>query len=680
MANKLQHESSPYLLQHAHNPVDWYAWGPEAFDRAMAEDKPVLVSIGYSTCHWCHVMERESFEDEQTAALMNERFINIKLDREEHPEIDQIYMEAVQLLTGGGGWPLNCFLLPDKRPFFGGTYYPPQASYNRPSWQDVLHHISKIYKEKREVVEGQADKLTELIKNGDKKLIDSSFATLKNSTPQKSDWSSLGKKLSDRYDTEWGGVGGAPKFPSMPSMFLTTYLYYYTGEERHGQHAAMTMQKMMMGGIHDVAGGGFARYATDKAWRIPHFEKMLYDNAQILEFLSILYKLESNPVYLKCAEDIVSFLEREMKSDQGLFFAALDADSEGVEGKFYTWSKAEILDHADSGWVDHIISYHMISDSGNWEGTNILYSDSDPLSYATEHDLNPDQWEGALDDFYGRLMETRASRIRPSLDHKILLSWNALLATALFQWKEAAPAAKLHQHAEFFLNQLIDRFYEPGNGVRRLMTDGIFKLNGNLDDYAYLIQALITGQQASDGERYIEVAIDLCNYVLDHFSDEEDLLFYFTPEGDENVVVRKKDVYDDALPCSNAVMCKNLIILGTILGREDLKERSVNMYHSITGSISRFPSAMATWCQAGLLIEYSIFEVEITGVSKGDWKKNIRQFFLPNKVISSRVNELLDETILTQSDLDQVFICKDNACEMPLNDFDKAVQRIKNIT
>lgn len=680
MPNNFQHESSPYLLQHANNPVDWYAWGPEAFERAVAEDKPVLVSIGYSTCHWCHVMERESFEDEATAVIMNERFINIKLDREEHPEIDQIYMEAVQLLTGSGGWPLNCFLLPDKRPFFGGTYYPPKAAYNRPSWQDVLHHISKIYSEKRDVVEGQADKLTELIRNGDKKLIDSSLTNLKNPSPLQSDWSSLGEKFAGRYDTEWGGVGGAPKFPSMPSMFLTLYLYYYTGEVRHWHHAEMTMKKMMLGGIHDIAGGGFARYATDREWIVPHFEKMLYDNAQILEFLAMLYKLNRRPEYLECAENIVNFLERELKSEEGLYYAALDADSEGVEGKFYTWSIKEVVEHSPPSWENFIIDFHRVSHQGNWEGTNILYTDTDRWTYAGNQGLHPEDWSEVLDGFYDALMKTRASRVRPSLDHKVLLSWNALLVTALFQWKEAAPSAKLHQQAESFLNHLIDRFYEKGKGVKRLMTDGIFKLKGNLDDYAYLIQSLIAGHQSCDDMRFIEVAEDLCNYVVAYFSDEDDLLFYFTPKGDENVIIRKKDVYDDALPCANAVMCKNLISIGTILGREDLKERSVSMYRSIAGTISRFPSAMATWCQAGLLIEHSIFEVEITGLSKVEWKKNIRQFFLPNKVISSRVSELLDETFLTQSDLDQVFICKANSCELPLNDLDKAIERIKNIT
>jgi len=679
MPNRLQYESSPYLLQHAHNPVDWYSWGQEAFGKAEREDKPILVSIGYSTCHWCHVMERESFEDPVVAAFMNQHYVNIKIDREEHPEIDQIYMEAVQLLTGAGGWPLNCFLLPDRRPFFGGTYFPPVSSYNRPSWRDTLHYIAGIFKEKRSMVEGQAERLTSMLKDGDKKWIKDDLVIPNEDSLPSIDWAIIYQKLESQFDRAWGGMGSAPKFPSVPTLQLLLYLDYYKKLDGGFNHLQFTMDKMMAGGIYDVVGGGFARYATDREWRIPHFEKMLYDNAQILDILSSIYKITGNDKYLECAERVVSFLNRELRDSSGLYYAALDADSEGVEGKFYTWTYESLKEIIPVSLQKHFFRFHKIVPDGNWEGVNILYSDGDASSYAEENGLENAIWKKQLNNIYDQLLSVRNTRVRPHLDHKVLLSWNALLVNALLKWREAAPDSSIHNHVGLFLDTLLDAFLNRGYRLYRVATNQSKKLRGNLDDYTYLIEALITAGQVLNDEKYFQIAERLTSVVFEDFTNEESLLFYFASLEDTDIPIRKTEIYDHALPSANAIMCKNLLALGTIVGNLDWVDHAKKMNAAVSDIFLKFPTAMASWSRVGLMMEFPFFEVEVIGTDKLEWEKKLLMRFLPNKVISTKVKPIADTTFQVQNELNQVLICRNQACELPKIDLETAIERIKSI-
>jgi uncharacterized protein len=679
MANRLSSEKSPYLLQHANNPVDWYPWSVEAFERAEIEDKPILVSIGYSTCHWCHVMERESFEDHSVAAFMNENFINIKIDREEYPEIDQIYMQAVQLLTGGGGWPLNCFLLPDRRPFYGGTYYPPSPAYNRPSWLQLLHHIRKIFSEKRQVAEDQATRLTELIEKGDNKFVkEVNLLEGKNADSPDFLWEEFTGKVLDQLDTEWGGFSGSPKFPSMPSFYLCLELSYYLKSERLRDHVLFTMDKMMTGGIHDVVGGGFARYATDRQWRIPHFEKMLYDNAQILQALAWLFQVSQEDRYYLCAKNLYHFLDREMKDTCGLYFAALDADSEGEEGKFYTYTYDELEKAVEGFNSGEILDFYNADQAGNWEEKNILFSDQLPEDYAESKGINASDWQKQLQAFHERLLKLREKRIRPGLDHKILLSWNALLAESFFCWQDALGIKSDIFSGEKLLEGLLREFLSDDYRLLRIKTNEEVYLPGNLDDYAYMISALIQGFQSTSKQKYLDIAVELNIRVKELFFDEEDEMYFFSSIDNDTVPVRVKDIFDHALPCAAAVMCLNKWKLGILTGNQKMKEKSIQMQKRLQESVMKFPSAMASWARAGLQMNFPFYEVEATGYDRDKILTEIKKAYLPNKLFVKRVIHMFEDQG-AMPDVAAILICSDNTCELPVTEVSESIERLKRI-
>jgi len=427
--NRLIHESSPYLLQHAQNPVDWYPWGEEALERARKEDKPILVSIGYAACHWCHVMERESFEDAAIASIMNEHFINIKIDREERPDLDHIYMDAVQAISGSGGWPLNVFLTPEAKPFYGGTYFPPVQAHNRSSWREVLLGIHAAFTERRNEINAQAENLTEHLTHSN------SFGLKIGKGPQdvkavKSEsLQTIAQQLLENADRVWGGFGNAPKFPQTFSIQFLLRHYHFTEDQSALDQALLSLDKMIYGGIYDQIGGGFARYSTDKAWFAPHFEKMLYDNALLVAVMSEAYQLTQHELYAKAIRQTLAFIEREMLDASGGFYSALDADSEGVEGKFYTWTKAEIntLLGEDAAIF---CAYYNITEEGNWEHSNILWVKTGASSFAGEHGIDIQALQTLLEKSGRILMKARDQRIRPALDDKILLGWNALMNQA----------------------------------------------------------------------------------------------------------------------------------------------------------------------------------------------------------------------------------------------------------
>jgi len=390
--NRLVHESSPYLLQHAHNPVDWFPWGEEALRKAKKEDKPILVSIGYAACHWCHVMERESFEDESTARMMNQYFVNIKIDREERPDLDHIYMDAVQSITGSGGWPLNVSLTPEAKPFYGGTYFPPERAYNRASWKEILEGIHKAYREKKHEIISQAENLTEHLQSANSFGFQNKSSQEKNSTVTNEHLNTITQNLLQSGDTVWGGFGKAPKFPQTFSIQFLLRQYHFTKNEAALQQALLSIDKMIAGGIHDQLGGGFSRYSTDNEWLAPHFEKMLYDNALLISVIAEAFQITANPTYSKTIQDCIAFIERELTSEEGGYFSALDADSEGVEGKFYTWSLAEIQELLKDDAVI-FCKYYQIENAGNWEHTNILWVRDSPEDFARLNGLELAEFE-----------------------------------------------------------------------------------------------------------------------------------------------------------------------------------------------------------------------------------------------------------------------------------------------
>jgi uncharacterized protein len=674
--NKLINETSPYLLQHAHNPVDWYAWKPEAFERAKAEDKPILVSIGYSTCHWCHVMERESFEVVDTAAFMNAHFINIKVDREERPDVDQIYMEACQVISGGGGWPLNCFLTPDGRPFFAGTYYPPEPAYQRPSWLQLLTNMVNAFKTQRQVVEEQADKLTDIIRNADSNFIKKkpeftqSLENPKNTegpfTRDKLD--NIYYALRERFDRVDGGFGGAPKFPSTFCIqFLLDY-YFYTKNEEALEHAELSLTKMIQGGIYDQLGGGFARYATDREWLIPHFEKMLYDNALILNNLCDAYKITKKDIYRETIEETLAFIEREMLNTKGGFYSAYDADSEGVEGKFYVWQKKEI-DTVLGEDAALFCAFYDVTDEGNWEEINILWRHKSYEEFATASGINILALKEKLKISRDKLFKIRDLRIKVGLDDKILLSWNALIISSYAKAYEALNTEGYKKNAVEGLDFILKKFKKSDQEFFHTYKNGHAQYDAFLEDYSYLIEAMLDVYHITFEKSYLYEAKALCEYVLQNFLDTNDNLFYFTSEKQTDILLRKKDLYDNATPSGNSTMLRNLQRLGILFDDAHYKTLTINMLQAVGDVIERYPSGFAKWASGFLSIVFPPLEIAIVGNEAFEKVLQINELFLPNKIVMASVEE--DNTLPLLKGKENegdtyIYICQDYACKMPV--------------
>ena len=679
--NHLQHETSPYLLQHAHNPVDWYAWKPEALERAKAEDKPILVSIGYSTCHWCHVMERESFEDEQIAAFMNEHFINIKVDREERPDVDQIYMEACQIMSGSGGWPLNCFLTPDGRPFFAGTYYPPKPAYNRPSWAQVLQNIANAFVTKRETVEDQANQLTGIIQKSSTKFISDQLEIDQKEALLDADLvQNIYLGLQRHFDTEDGGFGTAPKFPSSMSLQFLLQYYRYSSEENALDHALFSLDKMIQGGIYDQIGGGFARYAVDKSWLVPHFEKMLYDNALLISLLSDAYALTGKSSYEDSIRQTLGFIEREMTSAEGGFYAALDADSEGEEGKFYVWTKQEI-EKVLGKEAALFCAYYDVSDAGNWEGKTILWRPAILEEFAKARNLNPEELKKQFKAQGQQLLKERSKRIRPGLDDKILLSWNALMCSAYC--KAAAVLEDQHflQTAERNLRFLLEKFQQEDRaGFYHTYKDGKAQYEAFLDDYAFLIKATLDVYELNQDLTLIQKASDLCAFVLDQFLDRDNNLFYFTSEKQQDILLRRKELYDSAIPSGNAIMVHNLQRLGIIIGKESYRVQAIKMILAMKDAIEKYPSSFSMWASALIMEVGGIHEIAVLGEQAAEMAAAINAYYLPNKVLMASTIELEGYPLTAGKSIGddtKIFVCQNYACKMPVNSI-KAFEDLVN--
>lgn len=674
--NKLIDESSPYLLQHAHNPVNWYPWGEEALQRAKAENKPILVSIGYAACHWCHVMERESFEDEATAAVMNENFINIKIDREERPDLDHIYMDAVQAMTGSGGWPLNVFLTPACKPFYGGTYFPPQRAYNRPSWKETLQSVAQAFRERRHEIDAQAENLTSHIQEsnvfGTQSPEAEEYCTTANAD-------TITANILKAADKEWGGFGRAPKFPQ---TFSIQYLlrYYHTHKSRQPaiaaealQQALRSLDKMIQGGIYDQVGGGFARYSTDTEWLAPHFEKMLYDNALLVITLSEAYQLTKRERYKEVIDETIAFVKRELLHSANGFYAALDADSEGVEGKFYVWNKEEI-DRILGNDAGLFCEYYDVSEKGNWEHTNILRVTKPLEEFAAEKNMAPEEVKIVLQRSCKQLLTERDNRTRPLTDDKIILGWNALMNTACSKAYAATGNEEYRQLAISNMQFMLAAFSEKGSPAYfHTWKNGHAKYPAFLDDYAYLLQSLLQLQEITADTGWLRIATELAEHIISSFSEPETGFFFYTPAGQQDVIVRKKEVYDGAVPSGNAVMAVNLWHLSILLGDgkkgNDWKERSLKMANSLGGATTRYPTSFGNWACLLQEIAAGTNEIAITGPGFELVHKELLAAYLPHRVMMAA--ELPDEAwpLLAGkagSGKPSIYLCSNYTCRPPV--------------
>lgn len=679
MSNQLINETSPYLLQHAHNPVNWYPWGDEALQKAIVEDKPILVSIGYAACHWCHVMERESFENEETAALMNAHFINIKIDREERPDLDHIYMDAVQTMTGSGGWPLNVFLTPGKKPFYGGTYYPPQAYANRPSWKEVLAAVADAFQQKRPEIEKQAENLTQHLVEANAFGIQDTGAMAFTTDDADTACSNMLKQA----DTTWGGFGRAPKFPQTQTI---RYLLYYAALEatrpeslaaRAQAQALLSLDKLMEGGIYDQVGGGFARYATDTEWLVPHFEKMLYDNALLVTTLCEAYQVTGAERYKSCVEQTLAFVERELQHPLGGFYAALDADSEGVEGKFYVWSKGEI----DALLGDEALpftTYYDITETGNWEEKNIPRILRPKETVASGLGITATELDALLERGRARLLQERSKRVRPCLDDKVILGWNALMNTAYSKAFEATGNAAYKAKAVAGMQFLLDAFEAEAGRFLHVWKAGVAKYPAFLDDYAFLIEALLQLYRITTDRNWLLKADTICENVQADFAEEDTGYFYYTPRNQEDVILRKKEVYDGATPSGNAVMAGNLLTLAVLFNKPAWRLQGERMIAQLSNAILKYPTSFGAWMLDFYLVHKGFKEIVLLGDHSAAHQMLLSRF-LPQCIIMAATEADERFPMLAGKEAGNpllIYLCENYACRKPVQTLNELLSLI----
>ena len=650
MPNRLINETSPYLLQHAHNPVDWYAWGPEALERAAKEEKLILLSIGYSACHWCHVMEHESFENPSIAELMNRNFVNIKVDREERPDLDQIYMTAVQMMTGSGGWPMTVFLLPTGEPIFGGTYFPPDDRYGRPGFRRVLETIAEAYRTRRaEIAENAKGFREQLSRQGFRKneqeTIDASVLNI------------AYRAMAGRFDPRAGGFGGAPKFP--PSMSIDFLLrYYHRTDDEHALHMAVqTLDMMAFGGMYDQVGGGFHRYSTDDHWLVPHFEKMLYDNALLARVYVDAYRAIRDPLYKRIAEEILDFVVREMRNPNGAFYSTQDADSEGVEGKFYVWSLEEFRQLVGDD-ADLLAGYFDVTTHGNWEEKNILHVTREP----------DDELLSKVEAAKKKLYAAREKRIRPGRDEKVLTDWNGLMLRA---FAEAATylerddyRAVAEANANFILNTAWD-----GNRLLHSYKDGRARFNGYLDDYANVVDGLFALYELTFDYKWLEAAVRIADRMIEQFWDEQGGGFYFTGKDHESLLTRPKDFFDNATPSGNSVAADVLLRMAAVLGREDYRKKAEDIFLAAAGLLKQYASGFGRMLGALDFYIGPSKEIALAG-SPEPFISTLRKRYTPRTVVAAgtdpRIALLRDRPMV--SGRPTAYVCENFTCKQPVTD------------
>jgi uncharacterized protein len=649
MPNRLINETSPYLLQHANNPVDWHAWNSEALERAEKENKLILLSIGYSACHWCHVMEHESFENPAIARLMNDNFISIKVDREERPDLDQIYMTAVQMMTGSGGWPMTVFLLPSGEPVFGGTYFPPEDRYGRPGFPRVLQTIADAYRTRKdEMVQNAKGFRQELAKQ-----------TFRKSDNEKIDSSLLDgacRALAGRFDPKEGGFGGAPKFPPAMSIDFLLRYHHRTGDEHALHMAALTLDKMAYGGMYDQVGGGFHRYSTDDHWLVPHFEKMLYDNALLARAYTDAYRATGTPLYKRIAEETLDFVVREMRDPNGAFYSTQDADSEGVEGKYYVWRLDEFRQVVGAD-AEAIANHFDVTEGGNWEHTNILNLREEP-----DPSLEP-----KIESAKKKLYAARDRRIKPGRDEKVLTDWNGLMLRAF-----AEAAAYLgrddyrsiaESNADFLLNTMWD-----GNRLLHSFKDGRARFNGYLDDYANLADGLFALYELTFDAKWLHTAVQIADRMIERFWDAAGG-FYFTAVDHESLLTRTKDFFDNATPSGNSIAADVLLRMAAILDRKDYRQKAEDVFLTVAGSMKQYASGFGRMLAALDFHIGPVKEIAIVG-APDTFLQVFRSHYLPRSVVAAGSNQtvtlLQDRPMLDGKPT--AYVCENFACKQPVTD------------
>ena len=673
MSNRLINETSPYLLQHADNPVDWYPWSEEAFARAREEDKPVFLSVGYSACHWCHVMAHESFENEETARLMNSGFINIKVDREERPDVDSIYMRAVQAQTGRGGWPMSVFLTPEGKPFFGGTYFPPEDRHGMPGFSRVLHAIMEAYRDRRSDVVNSADQLVAHLNSG--------LMISQGQEPLTSEVLSRAfDGLDSEMDKEHGGIGAAPKFPQPMTLEFLLHYYARSGRTEALAMVDITLEKMAHGGIYDQLGGGFHRYSVDPFWLVPHFEKMLYDNALLSRLYLHAYQITGSRLYKRIVEETLDYVLREMTSPDGGFYSSQDADSEGEEGKYFVWTPQEIEEILGKEQALIFNRYYGVTYQGNFDGRNILHIRDSAEEAASELGIEEERLAAVVDNARAKLMERRIERVAPGRDDKVLTSWNGMMLRSF-----AEAAAVLHRadylqaalaNAKFLLSAL----RSPGGRVLRSFKDAKAVLKGYLDDYANLIDGLIALHEATLNLRWLEEAISLADDMLELFWEPKEATFYDTGSDHEKLIIRPSHLFDNAEPSGPAVASDVLLRLAILTGNTEYRDHAVTMLRSLRMLMSRAPMGFGHWLCALDFYLSTPKEIAVVGPPQDPGTQALLDEvfgrYIPNKVVtgchpngfdSYEGYPLLEDKYMING-LPSAFVCENYVCMMPATD------------
>ncbi len=664
--NKLINESSPYLLQHANNPVDWFPWGDEALIKAKNENKLIVISIGYAACHWCHVMEHESFEDTTVANVMNEFYVSIKVDREERPDVDQVYMDAAYLITGRGGWPLNIITLPDGRPFFAGTYF------RKEDWLKILNYFKDLYAKEPEKFEQQASKLTEAINSVNIPGLSNGKILF-----TKDELTLVLKGLLNNIDLNEGGTKGAPKFP-MPDIYKSLLRFYYHTNNKEALEAVkITLTKMALGGIYDQLGGGFARYSTDDKWIVPHFEKMLYDNGQLVSLYSLAYKVTGNKLYRNVVYETLDFIERELTDNSGGFYSSLDADSEGEEGKFYTWDKDQIekLLGEDS---QIFCDYFTVKSEGNWDGRNILFITSSKDDLIKKYTLSEKEFDDKITGMKNIIFEERKKRVRPGLDDKILTGWNSLMLIGYIDAYFTFGEKKFLNAAVMNGNFILENMMKKDGGLFRNFKNGRCTINAFLDDYSYTIEAFIKLYEATFDENWLLNAKSLAEYALKHFKDEKSGFFYFTSDEDDPLIARKIDFSDNVTPSSNSSFIAGLFKLSAYFLNKDYENKVIKAVATMRESIQKNPAFHSNWINTAMNLTYPYFEVAIVGDEFEYKRAEISSNYLPNiSILGGAKNSSLEILQNKYTAAKTIFyVCQNGACKLPVETISDAINQI----
>ncbi|TXE06347.1 thioredoxin domain-containing protein [Seonamhaeicola algicola] len=671
--NNLINETSPYLLQHAHNPVNWEAWNNATLEKAKTEEKLMLISVGYSACHWCHVMEHESFEDSLVAAVMNKNFINIKVDREERPDVDQAYMNAVQLMTGSGGWPLNVVALPDGRPVWGGTYFPKEQ------WISILEQITKLHQENPEKLLQQANNVAKGLKSLDMVTLNTNAPTFETAFIE-----NAVNTWSQQFDHQLGGLNRAPKF-MMPNNyhFLLRYAHQ-TNNKKLLNYVNLTLTKMAHGGVFDHVGGGFARYSVDTKWHVPHFEKMLYDNGQLVSLYADAYLLTKNNLYKQTVEETLAFIAREMTTNEGAFYASLDADSNNTEGTleegaFYVWNKPELQMLLGNDF-DLFSDYFNINNYGIWEHNNyVLIRNEDDATFIKKHKITLETLQEKVSHWKSLLLKTRNKRPKPRLDDKTLASWNGLMlkgyidAYRVFQNPEYLATAL--KNANFISNKMM----KTDGGLYHTYKEGKSKINGYMEDYVTVIDAFIALYENTLDTKWLNTARDLTNYTFDHFFDETSNMFFFTSNEDASLVSRSIEYRDNVIPGSNSIMAKNLFKLGHYFDNEHFNKTAITMLNNIKPEIQDYASGYSNWLDLMLNYTNPYYEVAVVGTNAPQKIAALNQTYLPNKLIAGSTTESNMPLLLNRYNPNAtlIYVCVNKACKLPVSAVEKAIEFIK---